>query len=55
MGMLGKGLLDDGEPEDPYAAISELLAMTKEEVDDLAAGLCDPTLWHRFTLVPSRP
>ncbi len=53
MGMLGKGLLDDGEPENPYRAIEEMQAVTKEQLDALATSVCNPDAWHRLALLPT--
>ena len=53
MNLLGKGMLDEGRPEDPFRAIDEVQAVTLDEVNALAAEICDPDRWHRLLLHPS--
>jgi predicted Zn-dependent peptidase len=53
MTMLGKGLLEDGHPEDPYATITALDAVDRETVARLASDVCNPDVWSRCILLPS--
>lgn len=53
MSLLGKGMLDEGRPEDPFRAIDEVLAVSVDELNCLCSELCDPTTWHRLALVPT--
>jgi len=53
MNLLGKGMLDEGRPEDPFRAIDELNAVTLDEMNALAARVCDPDRWHRLLLPPA--
>ncbi len=52
MNMVGKGLLEDGKPEDPFKAIHDVMSVTIEEMNSLARSLCDTSRWHRITLIP---
>ena len=53
MNLLGKGMLDDGHPEDPFRAIDESNAVTIDEINALAGRVCDPSNWHRLLLRPT--
>lgn len=53
MSLLGKGILDEGQPENPYKSISEILSVTKEQVDAVAKSVCNPSRWHRLLLLPT--
>lgn len=53
MSLLGKGMLDEGRPEDPFRAIDEVMAVTVDELNHLCSELCDPALWHRLALIPA--
>lgn len=53
MTMLGKGLLEDGHPEDPYATITALDAVDRETIARLASDVCNPDVWSRCILLPS--
>ncbi len=53
MNLLGKGMLDEGRPEDPFREIDELNAVTLDEVNAVAHRVCDPDRWHRLILKPS--
>jgi len=52
MNLLGKGMLDDGLPEDPFRAIDEVNAVSLDEINALAARICHPDQWHRLLLHP---
>jgi len=52
MNLLGKGMLDEGRPEDPFAAIDEVQAVSLDEINALAHRVCDPDRWHRLILRP---
>ena len=53
MTMLGKGLLEDGAPEDPYDTIASLEAVDLTTIARVAHEVCDPELWSRCVLLPS--
>lgn len=53
MTLLGKGLLDDGKPEDPYAMIDELLSVDADQMKALTSEICSPNAWHQLAMVPS--
>ncbi len=53
MTMLGKGLLEDGAPEHPYATIASLEAVDQQAIARVAAAVCDPSSWSRCLLLPS--
>lgn len=52
MSLLGKGLMDEGKPEDPYATIDEIKAVTVDEINALAKDLCAPDAWSRCLVIP---
>ncbi len=52
MTLLGKGLMDEGKPEDPYATIDEIRAVTVDELNALASELCQPDAWSRCLVIP---
>lgn len=54
MSLLGKGMLDDRRPEDPFRAIDEVMAVSLDEINALCAAICDPATWHRLALVPMK-
>ena len=53
MSMAGKGLVDEGAPEDPFLSIQRLEAVTADDVRRLAHELCDPSTWGHCMLLPS--
>jgi len=53
MTMLGKGLLEDGAPEHPYATIASLEAVDQQTIARVAAAVCDPSSWSRCLLLPT--
>jgi predicted Zn-dependent peptidase len=53
MTMLGKGLLEDGAPENPYATIAALEAVDDDTIARVARAACDPDTWSRCILLPS--
>lgn len=53
MTMLGKGMLEDGEPEDPYKVLSFIDAVRLEELNRVAASICDPDLWSTCIIMPT--
>lgn len=52
MSLLGKGLMDEGKPEDPYATIDEIKAVTVDEINALVKELCAPDAWSRCLVIP---
>jgi predicted Zn-dependent peptidase len=53
MSLLGKGMLEVGRPEDPYATIERINAVTLDEVHDVARRLLSPDRFHRCLILPS--
>jgi predicted Zn-dependent peptidase len=53
MTMLGKGLLEDGAPEHPYATIASLEAVDLQGIARVATYVCTPDEWSRCMLLPS--
>ena len=53
MSLLGKGMLEIGRPEDPYATIERINAVTLDEVHDVARRLLSPDRFHRCLILPS--
>lgn len=53
MTMLGKGLLEDGAPEHPYATIASLEAVDLQGIARVATYVCAPDEWSRCMLLPS--
>jgi hypothetical protein len=53
MTMLGKGLLEDGAPEHPYATITLLEAVDLQGIARVANYACAPDEWSRCMLLPS--
>ncbi|MBE2264792.1 MAG: insulinase family protein [Flavobacteriales bacterium] len=52
LNLLGKGMLDEGKPENPYEAIADVMDVSEDHVNQLARSLCVPDEWHRLTLLP---
>lgn len=52
MSLLGKGLMDEGKPEDPYATIDEIRNVTMDEINALAQQMCRPVDWSRCLVLP---
>lgn len=53
MTMLGKGMFEDGIPEDPYATIDRINAVTIDDVNAAARRWCRPDRWSRCLILPS--
>jgi predicted Zn-dependent peptidase len=54
MNLIGKGMVDDGRPEDPYAVIRSLQSLTMDRMNDVARRLCHPDDWSRLLLLPDK-
>lgn len=52
MSMLGKSWLEEGAPEDPFESIRSINAVTLDDVNRVAAQLCNPDDWSRCIMVP---
>lgn len=52
MGLLGKGMMDEGAPENPFESIQEFADTTLDDVNDVAQRVCDPDQWNRLILMP---
>ena len=52
MTMLGKGMLEDGQPEDPYETIARIDAVTLDEVHDIARRVLAPDMFHQCLVLP---
>ncbi|MBU3699406.1 MAG: insulinase family protein [Candidatus Kapabacteria bacterium] len=53
MTMLGKGVMEQGQPEDPRETIEQFQAVTREDVARLAQRYCKEAAWSTCTLRPS--
>lgn len=53
MTMLGKGVLEDGIPEDPYVTLAHINAVRLDELNAIAASCCDPEQWSTCLILPS--
>lgn len=53
MSMLGKGMIEEGRPEDPFAHIARLEAVDVDEVHDVARRFLDPARFSRCLILPS--
>jgi len=53
MTMLGKGMFEDGVPEDPYVTIDRINAVTIDDVNAAARRWCRPDRWSRCLILPS--
>jgi len=54
MTMLGKGMLDEGQPEDPMDTIDSIENVSLEEINALARRMCDPHRWSRCIIQPAK-
>jgi len=52
MAMLGKGWLEDGAPEDPFESLQRFNEVTVDDVNAVAALLCNPAQWSRCIILP---
>lgn len=52
MTMLGKGMLDAGDPEDPYDTIQQLESVSVDEINTVASQVCNPAGWSRCLVLP---
>ncbi len=53
MTLLGKGVMETGDPENPTTTIESLLSVTRQDIARVAAQVCDPTSWSSCTIRPS--
>lgn len=53
MTMLGKGIMEQGNPENPFDTISSIEQVTYDELCRVAARLCNPNKWSRCIILPS--
>jgi predicted Zn-dependent peptidase len=53
MSMLGKGMIEDGRPEDPFTTIRKVDAVTLDQVKAVAARLLSPERFSRCLILPS--
>lgn len=54
MTMLGKGMLDAGYPEDPYDTIQQIESVSEDEINHIAARVCNSAEWSRCLVLPGR-
>lgn len=54
MTMLGKGMLDAGDPEDPFDTIQQLESVSVDEINTIASLVCNPADWSRCLVLPSK-
>jgi predicted Zn-dependent peptidase len=52
MTMLGKGIMEEGAPEDPYATIRAVQAVTLDDVERVAHRWFDPDTWSTCRIMP---
>lgn len=53
MTLLGKGVMETGQPEDPESTIEALNQVSPDDVARVASNYCDPELWSTCTIRPS--
>lgn len=53
MTMLGKGIMEEGFPEDPIVSIDSLEAVTLDDVHRSAQQYCNPARWNTTYLLPA--
>ena len=53
MTMMGKGVMEEGAPENPYETIAAIERVTLDDIARVAATLCDASKWSTCTIMPS--
>jgi predicted Zn-dependent peptidase len=53
MTLLGKGIMEEGYPEDPRQTIDALESVTLADVQRVAAAYCTPSMWSSTCLLPA--
>ncbi|MBL0322305.1 MAG: insulinase family protein [Ignavibacteria bacterium] len=53
MTMLGKGMMEEGAPENPYETIASIERVTLDDVARVARTLCRSSNWSTCTIMPS--
>ncbi len=53
MTMLGKGMMEEGTPENPYETIAAIERVTLDDVARVAQTLCRSTNWSTCSIMPS--
>jgi predicted Zn-dependent peptidase len=53
MTLLGKGIMEEGYPEDPRQTIEALESVTMADVQRVAAAYCTPSMWSSTCLLPA--
>ncbi|MCX6139472.1 MAG: pitrilysin family protein [Candidatus Kapabacteria bacterium] len=53
MTMLGKGVMEEGAPENPYETIADIERVTLDGVARVASILCDASMWSTCTIMPT--
>ncbi|NQW29712.1 MAG: insulinase family protein [Ignavibacteria bacterium] len=54
LSMLGRGVLEDGKPEDPYKFIHAADKVTLEEVNEIARKILRSDSWSKCVIVPGK-
>jgi len=53
MTLLGKGVMEEGQPEDPIASIEALESVTLADVHHVSQQYCNPARWSTTCLLPA--
>lgn len=53
MTMLGKGVMEEGAPENPYKTIASIERVTNADITRIARLVCKSKTWSRCTIMPS--